>query len=89
MVNGHVFGETANVRPLDLRIVKIIEVIEDDDRVSCREQVFSEMGADETSSACDQDSHGAKLATNGHRWTQILRPATLQGVFVNPESFRG
>jgi hypothetical protein len=35
------------------------------------------MRADETSSACDQDSHGAKLDTNGHKWTQILRPATL------------
>jgi hypothetical protein len=54
-----------------LRIVKIIEVIEDDDGVSCREQAFNEMGTDETGSACDQDSHCAKLATDGHRRTQI------------------
>jgi hypothetical protein len=31
--------------------------------VSCREQSFNEMGADEAGSACDQDSH---LTTNKH-----------------------
>jgi len=53
-------------------MVKIVEVIQDDDGMSCPEQAFSEMGADETSSACDQDSHVAKLAINGHGWIQIL-----------------
>src|SRR5262245_28392593 len=79
MVNGHIFGKTGDICLLDLWIVKIVEVIEDDDGVSCCEQAFSEMGADETSPAGNQDSHGPKLATNGHRWTQILRPgpATL------------
>jgi len=75
VVNSHIFGEAANVRLLDLRIVKIVEVVEDSDGISRREQAFSEMGADETSPACNQDSHAATLATNGHRWTQILRPS--------------
>jgi hypothetical protein len=61
MMNGHIFGETGDICLLDLRIVKIVEVIEDDDGVSCREQAFDEMGADETGSACDQDSHGARV----------------------------
>ena len=71
MMSGHVFGETGDICLLDLRIVEIVEVIEDHDGVSYREQSFNEMGADETGSACDQDSHGAKLATDGHRRTQI------------------
>jgi len=60
-MNGYVFGETGDICLLDLRIVKIVEVIEDGDLLSRCEQAFNEMGADETGSACDQDSHGAKL----------------------------
>ena len=63
MVNGHILGETSDVCVLDSRIVKIVEVIEDGDRVPGREQAFNEMGADETSPAGDQDSH---LTTNKH-----------------------
>ena len=37
MVNGHVFSETGNVCMLDLRIVKIVEVVEDGDFVPNRE----------------------------------------------------
>src|SRR6266542_3487891 len=59
MVNGHIFGETGDICLLDLRIVKIVEVIEDDDGVSCPEQAFNEMGADETSSACFRGSQTA------------------------------
>jgi hypothetical protein len=47
-----------------LRIVKIVKVIQDDDRVSGREQAFNEMGADETRPAGDQNSHVVKLATD-------------------------
>ena len=61
MVNGHMFGETGDVCLLDLRIVKIVEVIEDDDGVSSRQQALNEMGADETGSACDQNSHEARV----------------------------
>ncbi len=46
MVNGHIFGETGDVCMLDSRIVKIVEVIEDCDRVPGRKQAFNEMGAD-------------------------------------------
>ena len=63
MVNGHILGETSDVCVLDSRIVKIVEVIEDGDRVPGGEQAFNEMGADETSPAGDQDSH---LTTNKH-----------------------
>ena len=63
MVNGHIFGESGDICLLDLRIVEIVEVIEDHDGVSYREQSFNEMGADKTGSACDQDSH---LTTNKH-----------------------
>jgi hypothetical protein len=58
-MTGHIFGETGDICLLDLRIVKIVEVIQDDDGVSCREQAFNEMGANETGTACDQDSHAA------------------------------
>jgi hypothetical protein len=61
MMNGHIFGETGDICLLDLRIVKIVEVIEDDNGVSCCEQAFNEVGANETGSACDQDSHGARV----------------------------
>src|SRR5437899_9658000 len=67
MMNGHIFGETGDIRLLDLRIVEIIEVIEDHDGVSCREQVFNEMGADKTGSACDQDSHVPRSSTTKHK----------------------
>jgi hypothetical protein len=75
MVNTHVFGETGDISPLDLRIVEIVEVIEDGHPVSRREQSFNEMGADETSPTCDQNSHAAKLAIDGadeHRFCEAL-----------------
>ena len=78
MVNGHIFGETSDVCVLDSRIVKIVEIIEDGDRVPGREQAFNEMGANETCSASDQNSHGAKLATDGDIWTQISNGRCVQ-----------
>jgi len=53
MMNGHIFGEAGDICLLDLRIVEIVEVIENDDGVPCRELSFNEMGADKTGSACD------------------------------------
>src|SRR5436309_12785767 len=66
-MNGHIFGETGDVCLLDLRIVEIVEVIEDHDGVSCLEQVFDEMGADKTGSACDQNSHVPRSSTTKHK----------------------
>src|SRR5436309_14461213 len=66
MVNDHVFAKAGNVCVLDLRIVKIVEVIEDDDGVSCREQAFNEMGADETCAASDKNSHAPRSSTTKH-----------------------
>src|SRR6266496_2003534 len=73
MVDGYVCGEPGNVCLLDLRIIKIVEVIEDDDLVSALQQLLDEMRSNETRATCHQNSHGAKLATDDHRWTQISR----------------
>jgi hypothetical protein len=37
------------------------------------EQFLGKMRPDKAGTACDQDSHGAKLATDGHGWTQIFK----------------
>src|SRR5437763_16794842 len=66
-MNGRSFGETGDIRLLDLRIVEIIEVIEDHDGVSCRQQVLNEIGADKTGSACDQNSHLPRSSTTKHK----------------------
>src|SRR6185369_4127132 len=71
VANGYVFCETSNVHLLDLRIVKIIEIVEDDDVMIGSEQLFNQVRPDKASTACHQDSHGAKLATDGHGWIQI------------------
>ena len=73
VANGYVFCKTSNVRVLDLRIVKIIEIVHDDDFMPTSEQFLNQMRPDKAGTACDQDSHGAKLATHEHRLTQILQ----------------
>jgi hypothetical protein len=75
VANGYVFCKTSNVRVLDLRIVKIIKIVHDDDFMPGGEQLLNQMRPDKAGTACDQDPHGAKLFTDGHGWTQILRPA--------------
>jgi hypothetical protein len=61
MVNRHIFGDCGNVCVLDLRIVKIVEVIENGDVVPAREEFFDEMGADKTSATRDEYSHAARV----------------------------
>jgi hypothetical protein len=41
--------------------------------VSARQQLLDEMRSNETRATRHQNSHGAKLATDDHRWTQISR----------------
>src|SRR6476660_2150638 len=60
MRNGYVFCKTSNVRALDLRIVKIIEVVQDDDFMPAGEQRLNQMRADKAGAACDEDSHKAR-----------------------------
>jgi hypothetical protein len=72
VAHGRVFRKTGNVRALDLWIVKIIEVVNDDDSIPGRQQLLDKVRPDETGAACDQNSHVAKLATDAHRWTQIF-----------------
>ena len=42
VANGYVFCETSNVRVLDLRIVKIIEIVKDDDFMPDTEQLLNQ-----------------------------------------------
>jgi hypothetical protein len=73
VANGYVFCETSDVRLFNLRIVEIIEIINDDHFVPDGEQLLSQMRPNKAGTACNQDSHGAKLATDGHGWTPILQ----------------
>jgi hypothetical protein len=79
VVHRHVFGKTGNVCVLYLRIVKIIEVVENGDFMPGREQLLDKMRPNETGAACDENSHGSSLATDAHRSTQISewRPQVL------------
>jgi hypothetical protein len=60
VTNGYVFCETSNVRALDLRIVKIIEIVQDDDFMPHSEQLLGKMRPDKAGTACDQNSHEAR-----------------------------
>ena len=66
MVNGYVLDETGNVRVLDLRIVKIVEVIEDDHIMAGREQLLDKMRSNKTRAACHQNSHVLRSSTTKH-----------------------
>jgi len=63
--NAYVFCETSNVRVLNPRIVKIIEIVQDNDFMPDSKQVLDKMRTDKAGTARDQDSHGGKLATDG------------------------
>src|SRR6266403_6408208 len=60
VTNGYVFCKTSNVRVLDLRIVKIIEIVQDDDFMPASEQLLNQMRPDKSGAACDHDSHKAR-----------------------------
>jgi hypothetical protein len=60
VTNGNVFCETSDVRVLNLRIVKIIEIVEDDDLMTDRKQLLNQVRPDEAGAARDQDSHKAR-----------------------------
>jgi hypothetical protein len=53
LANGYLFCETSNVRVLDLRIVKIIEIVQDDDFMPHSEQLLGKVRADKAGTACD------------------------------------
>jgi hypothetical protein len=53
VANGYVFCETSNVRLLDLRIVKIIKIVEDDDFMIDSEQLFNQVRPNKAGTACD------------------------------------
>jgi len=64
VTNAYVFCETSNVRMLNPRIVKIIKIVQDNYFMPDSEQLLDKMRADKAGAACDQDSHGGKLATD-------------------------
>src|SRR4030095_9306628 len=61
VVHGHVIGNTCNVCVFYLRIIKIIEVVEDGDLMSGREQLLDKMRPNETGAACNEDSHSSEV----------------------------
>ena len=71
--NGYVFCETSNVCLFDLRIVEIVEIVKDHDFMANAEQLLNQVRPNKAGAACDEDSHGAQLATDDHGWTQIFK----------------
>ena len=53
VANCYLFCKTSNVRMLDLRIVKIIEIVEDDDFMPGSQELFDKMRSDKAGAACD------------------------------------
>jgi len=76
VADGYVFSETSNVRVLDLWMVKIIEIVKDDDFMPRTEQLLGKMRPDKAGAASNQNSHGGQLATDKRGWTQISQPDT-------------
>ena len=64
----------AEVAALDLRIVKIVQVIEGPDAVAVAQQAFADVRADEARAAGDEKIHGATLTTPGGRKFVPLAP---------------
>src|SRR5215469_7148122 len=52
VANRYVFCETSNVRALNLRIVKIVEIVQDDDLMADSEQLLNQVRPDKAGAAC-------------------------------------
>ena len=63
-MNGNFSRNRGNIFTFDLRIVKIVEIIKDDNVVTIAEQFFDKMRSDETGTSSDENSHGVRLATD-------------------------
>jgi hypothetical protein len=59
VADGYVFREASNIRVLDRRIVKIIEIVQDDDFMPDSEQLLGKVRPDKAGAACDHNSHKA------------------------------
>jgi hypothetical protein len=59
VVNRHVASETGNIRTLDLRVIEVVEVVENDDLMPGGQQLLDKMRANKSSTACHEDSHCA------------------------------
>src|SRR5947208_32341 len=60
-MNSDLVGNAGNVVMLDLRIVKIVEVVQNRDLMSFCEQFLDEMRANESGAAGDEKLHGASV----------------------------
>ena len=56
--------EIANVGQFDLRVVKVVQVVERPDRLAIPQQAFANMVADEPRAAGDQKVHGGIMGSN-------------------------
>ena len=56
-MKSYVLRDCGDVRPLDLRIVKLVKIIEDRHLMPSSEQFLGKMRADEPGAACHQNSH--------------------------------
>src|SRR5689334_10414721 len=80
LVNGDVFGKSGNVRAFDIRIVIIVEVIEDSDVMSLDQQSFDKMGPDKTRAAGNENFHAP--ATSTTKETKCTKKIKLFSIFV-------
>ena len=72
VVNGYVPGKISNVGMLDSWIVKIIEVVQDDYIMPCRQQLLDKMRPDEARAACDQNSHAPEVQPRSTECTKKI-----------------
>jgi hypothetical protein len=71
MMDFDVVRNASDVLPLNLRIIKIVEIVEDGHFVTGGKQLFGKMRSDKTGATGDENSHGVRLATDKDRSTQI------------------
>ena len=72
-MNHDIARHGLDIRVLDLRVVKLVEIVEDRDGVTGREQLLDKVGADEPRTARNQNSHRASVkmkltASKGRTW---------------------
>src|SRR4051812_2664975 len=90
LVDRYILRESSHIGSLDLRIVKVVEIVENRDFMPGREEFLDEVRADETGAARDQDPHRATVKMKpgpGKRRTAVNSARGAQA--GNPNSTRG
>jgi hypothetical protein len=78
-MNRNVSGNRGQIRPLNLWIVKVVEIVENRNLMSSREQLLDKVRADKARSARDQ---------NAHRATVKMKPSTSKGRTMVARAFQ-